>query len=277
MEKSSSPLRLNIDFERFGTGEIEDSQSAAARPWRRLFQDGIDPGNIYYLIVRVPPTGRSRALGSFCETSGGRLLFFPGCQGRQLNSRFARDKPSTPVSLNGIVDHITFELVSRKRHITEVLQTGERRVALNLPSGREVASGLFAWFGITLRSVARLDSVPGRLWFSAECSSSDVGRRLELFRKSGKASRVSELEIPKITASSFMQINFFVDLDPTRPRGTFATFLPQGPPELRKKVDVPTTMAAQIQSLQLQTSPGVIRIHPIIWEGDPAADVAFGF
>lgn len=272
-----APLRLHIDLNRYGTGEFEDSQSAIARPWRRLFQDGIDPGKIHYLIVRLSPTAPSRVLGSFCETTGGRLLFFPGCQGRQLNSRFTRDKPSTPVSLTGIVDHITFEFVSRKRHITEVLQNGERRVALKLPSGPEIASGLYAWFGITLRSLAKLDSVAGRLWFSAECSASDVERRLELFRAAGHSSRISELKVPEIAARSFMQINFFVDLDAAQRRSTFQTFLPKGPPELRKNIEIPTRMAAQIQSLQLDASPGIIRIHPIVWGGDPVVDVAFGF
>jgi hypothetical protein len=276
-KNSSSPLRLHIDLDRYGTGEFEDSQSAIARPWRRLFQDGIDPGKIYYLIVNPSQTASSRALGSFCETTGGRLIFFPGCQGRQLNSRFTRHKPRTPESLTGIVDHITFEIVSRKGHITEVLQNGDRRVALKLPSRPEVASGLYAWFGITLRSLAKLDSIPGRLWFSAECSASDVERRLELFRKAGQASRVYELKVPKIAAHSFTQINFFVDLDATQRRNTFRTFLPKGPPELRKSIEVPPRMAAQIQSLQLDASPGMIRIHPIVWEGDPVVDVAFGF
>lgn len=189
-ENLSSPLRLYIDLNRYGSGEFEDSQSAIARPWRRLFQDGTDPGKICYLTVNPSPTEPSRALGSFCETTGGRLLFFPGCQGRQLNSRFARQKPNTAVSLTGMVDHITFETVSRKGHITEVLQNGERRVALNLPFRPEVDSGLYAWFGITLRSLDKLDSIPGRLWFSAECPVSDIERRLELFRKAGQASRV---------------------------------------------------------------------------------------
>jgi hypothetical protein len=276
-KKPSSPSKLHIDLNRYGTGEFEDSQSAIARPWRRLFQDGIDPGRIHYLIVRLSPTASSRALGSFCETTGGRLLFFPGCQGRQLNSRFTRDKPSVPVSLGGIVDHITFELASRKSHITEVLQNGKRRVALKLPSRPEIGSGLYAWFGITLRSLAKLDSVPGRLWFSAECSASDVERRLKLFRSAGQLSRIAELEVPKMAAYSFMQINFFVDLDPTQKRSAFPTFLPKGPPELRKNIEIPTTMAAQIQSLQLDSNPGIIRIHPIVWGGDPVVDVAFGF
>lgn len=276
-KKPSSPSKLHIDLNRYGTGEFEDSQSAIARPWRRLFQDGIDPGRIHYLIVRLSPTASSRALGSFCETTGGRLLFFPGCQGRQLNSRFTRDKPSAPVSLGGIVDHITFELASRKSHITEVLQNGKRRVALKLPSRPEIGSGLYAWFGITLRSLAKLDSVPGRLWFSAECSASDVERRLKLFRSAGQLSRIAELEVPKMAAYSFMQINFFVDLDPTQKRSAFPTFLPKGPPELRKNIEIPTRMAAQIQSLQLDSNPGIIRIHPIVWGGDPVVDVAFGF
>jgi hypothetical protein len=275
-KKLSSPLRLFIDLADYGTGDFEDSQNAIARPWRRLFADGVNPGNIHYLIVRPARTETTRTLGSFCETNGRRLLFFPGCRGRQLNKRFARDKLTT-VSLRGVVDHITFEPRNRKRHITEVLQTGERRTALNLPAGREVAPGLHAWFGITLRSLDLLDPVPGKLWFSGESSSSDVRRRLELFRNSGKASRVSEFQIPRNTENQFIQINFFVDLDPTCPRKKFITFLPKGPPELREQISTPAEMPAQIQSFDLQSLTGTIRIHPIVSDGNPVADAAFGF
>lgn len=270
----SSVLRLYVDLKGHGMGEVEDSQSAIARPWRRLFQDGTDPGKICYLTLTSSPP---RILGSFCETTGGRLLFFPACQGRELNSRFTRDTPNTPASLSGIVDHITFDIANRKGHITEVLANGERRVAVNLPSRPQVDSGLYAWFGITLRRLDVLDIVPGQLWFSTECPSSDVERRRTLFRTTGQTSRVCAIEIPDIRAVSFIQTNFFIDLQPEQTRNTMRTFLPKGPPELRQEINVPETLATMLQSLELEGGNALLRINPIVWEGEPIVDVAFGF
>ena len=79
--------------------------------------------------------------------------------------------------------------------MTEVLSNGKRRGVLNLPRRREVGQALYAWFGVTLRSVAVLASVPGKLWFSAEYPASDVDHRLALFHKAGKASRICTLPI----------------------------------------------------------------------------------
>jgi hypothetical protein len=275
-KSTASSLRLFIDLNRYGTGEFEDSQNAIARPWRRLFQDGTDPGEIYYLTVRPSGAESSRALGSLCKTSGGRVLFFPGCRGRDLNNRFTREN-ITPAVLTGIVGHLTFDIADRKAHITEVAENGDRRVALNLSSRREVDSGLYAWFGLTLRKLEALESVPRRLWFTAECPSSDVERRRKLFREAGQASRISNLEISPLAPDTFMQINFFVDLQPAQTRPTMRSFLPKGPPELRKEVTVPQTMAATLQSLELDRGAVMVRIHPIAWEGDPVADVGFGF
>ena len=117
--RSLSRLRLYIDLIHHGTGEIEDSQSAIARPWRRLFQDGVDPGRICYIVTNPSATMPRRIVGALCETTGGRLLFFPGCQGRQLNTQFSR-LSNTSVALTGMVDHLTFEIDRRRAHITEV-------------------------------------------------------------------------------------------------------------------------------------------------------------
>jgi len=130
---------------------------------------------------------------------------------------------------------------------------------------------------MTLRSVALLDSIPGKLWFSTESPASDVDRRLELFRKAGKASRIYTLPVAHPTAETFLQINFFVDFDPRQIRATIRTFLPNGPPELQKAIDIPATMTAQLHGLPLHKSVGMIKIHPIVWEGESAHGVVFGF
>jgi hypothetical protein len=130
------PLRLHVDLENYGSGELQDSQSAIARPYRRLFEDGIDPGSISYVLIHCISNEGYKLLGALCETLGRRLLFFPSGRIRRLTTRFTRESVSRPTSLAGIVDHITFETNNRKRHLTEVMPNGRRSVALNLPQAR---------------------------------------------------------------------------------------------------------------------------------------------
>jgi hypothetical protein len=216
-------------------------------------------------------------LGTLCETVGQRLLFFPGGRIRRLYSLFKRKPTAAAQAVEGIIDHITFETGNRKSHVTEVLSNGKRRVVLKLARRQEVGQGLYAWFGITLRSVAVLDSVPGKLWLSAECPASDVDRRLALFRKAGKASCICTLPVAQGTAETFLQINFFVDFAPGQMRATLCSFLPNGPPELQKTIEIPSTMTAQLHGLALHDGVGMIKIHPVVWAGEAAYEVVLGF
>ena len=271
------PLTLCINLGEYGVGELEDSQNAIARPYRRLVEDGTDPGKISYVLIRPALSNQYKMLGTLCETLGQRLLFFPGCRIRRLNRLFNRKPTIQAQVLRGIVDHITFETGKRRGHITEVLPNGKRRVALKLPRRQEVGQELYAWFGITLNSIALLDSVPGKLLFSTECPASDVDRRLELFHKACKVSRICTLPVAQPTAETFLQVNFFVDFEPGQIRAQIRTFLPNGPPELRKAIEIPSTMTAHLHRLRLHDSVGMIKIHPIVWEGEPAHEVVFGF
>lgn len=215
--------------------------------------------------------------GALCETSGQRLLFFPGSRIRRVNTLFSPRGAASAQALDGIVDHITFEMKSRRAHITEIFPGGRRGVVLKLPRRREVGRTLYAWFGMTLRSVAALDNVPARLWFSAQCPTSDVQRRLELFRTAGRASRICSLPVAQPTGDTFLQINFFVGLGPSGLCVPIHTFLPDGPPELRRAVQIPSTINAQLYALDLHDGVGAVRIHPIVWNGEPVNEVALGF
>jgi hypothetical protein len=275
--RSMVPLSLCINLAEYGVGEFEDAQSAVARPYRRLVEDGVDPGNITYVILHSAPSSQSKILGTFCETSGQRLLFFPGGRIRRLNSLFKRKPTAAAQAVDGIIDHITFETSNRKSHVTEVLSNGKRKVALNLPRRQEVGQSLYAWFGITLRSDAVLDRIPGKLWFSAECPASDIDRRLALFHKACKAARICTLSVTQATTETFLQINFFVDFAPGQIRVTPRSFLPNGPPELRKAIEIPSTMTAQLHGLALHEGVGMIKLHPIVWAGEAAYEVVLGF
>jgi hypothetical protein len=259
------------------TYELEDSQSAIARPYRRLFEDGADPGAISYVLIPSLLSSQYEILGTLCETHGQRLLFFPGCRIRELNSLFNRRSTTGSQALDGIVDHITFEASNRRRHITEILSNGERRTVLNLTRCQEVAPGLYAWFGMMLSPRAWLDRVPGKLWFSTECPDSDAERRLDLFRNAANTPRISTLPIGHPTNDEFLQINFFVDFEPTQSREQIRTFLPNGPPELQRTIEIPATLTTQLYGLPLRDSTRTLKINVITWQGEPVHDVGFGF
>jgi hypothetical protein len=270
-------LNLYIDLSQYGMGELEDSQSAIARPYRRLFEDGADTGAISYVLIPSVLSNQYEILGTLCETPGDRLLFFSGCRIRELNSHFNRGSTTGAQTLDGIVDHITFETSNRRRHITEILSNGARRTVLNLTRSQEVAPGLYAWFGMLLSPRAWLDRVPGKLWFSTECPDSDAKRRLDLFRNAAKTPRISTLAIGHPTNDKFLQINFFVDFEPMQSRGQIRTFLPNGPPELQSTIEIPATMTTQLYGLPLRDSMRTLKINAITWQGEPAHDVGFGF
>jgi hypothetical protein len=71
--------------------------------------------------------------------------------------------------------------------------------------------------------------------------------------------------------------NVFVDFDPEQRRATTNTFLPNGPPELRNTIEIPSTMTAQLHGLVLQDGVGMIKFHPIVWAGKPAHELVLGF
>jgi hypothetical protein len=260
-----APLNLYIDLSRYGMGELEDSQSAIARPYRRLFEDGADPGAISYVLIPSVLSNQYEILGTLCETPGDRLLFFPGCRIRELNSHFNRGSTTGAQTLDGIVDHITFEISNRKRHITEILSNGARRTVLNLTRSQEVAPGLYAWFGMLLSPRAWLDRVPGKLWFSTECPDSDATRRLDLF-----------VGIYHLWVTNGKSANAGC-LEPMQSRGQIRTFLPNGPPELQRTIEIPATMTTQLYGLPLRDSMRTLKINAITWQGEPAHDVGFGF
>jgi hypothetical protein len=270
-------LRLHVDLARHGGfGELDDSLSAIARPYRRLVEDGSDPGKISYVLLSSPQGEPSRIVGALCETPGERLLFFPGSRVRRLAALF-QTRAASPKGLNGIVDHITFEKKNRRAHVTEIRSGGERKALLKLAKRREVGRSLYAWFGITLRAVTTLDSIPARLWFSAQCPSSDAERRLELFRIASRTSRVCSLPAPRPGSEGFLQINFFIGFDSGGEVGLpTTTFVPNGPPELRAAVQIPATINTKVHTLKLH-GMGVVRIHASIWDGEPVSEAALGF
>jgi len=85
------------------------------------------------------------------------------------------------------------------------------------------------------------------------------------------------LEIPDVSSDSFLQINFFVDFDPRQERAVIRSFLPNGPPELRKAIRIPSSMNTQLHALHLQNSDLVLKMNPIVCVGEPTIKVAFGF
>jgi hypothetical protein len=103
-KQSMVPLRLYIDLAAYGVDEFEDSQSVIARPYRRLVEDGVDPGNITYVLIRSAPSSQYKMLGTLCETSGQRLLFFLGGRIRRLSSLFKRKSTAAAQALDGIVE-----------------------------------------------------------------------------------------------------------------------------------------------------------------------------
>ena len=271
------PLHLHIDLNEQGIGEFEDSGSAIARPYRRLLQEGADPGIISYILVRSSTNTPSRVLGTVCETPGNRLLFFPGCSGRVLRGHFNRQSRSAYRPLKGIIDHLTFDIFSCRGHMTEVRTSGRREAIIGLTRRRpEVAEKLYGWFGITIRSLDSLEIAPRRLWFVAECPASDVERRRALFQTVGTVSRVFSVEIPAVAPDYFIQVNFFVDLDPARNLQGIRSFLPNGPPVLTKAIKVPSTMKAEFHGMQTHGGSAMVKMHFIVWRGEPINNVGFG-
>jgi hypothetical protein len=271
MTNRVAPVRMHIDFPNRGNGVSEDADSAIARPFRRLCEEGIDPGRITFLLAEPAPGG-VRLIGSACETVGRRILFFPGSAGRAIESHFSQT-PQKPAS--GIVDHFTFELRDRTMHMAEVAADGSRRV---VSSRRrpclEVAPSFFAWFGFTIRSLQRLELLPERLYMYSEWPPSDAERRFSLFRD---RSQVKTLPIPQPREGSFVQANFFIDLDPTRQLRQIRTRAPNGPPQLLERVCQAETIQDTLYSFAALDGTYAVTLDVSICDGQPVNQIGFGF
>jgi hypothetical protein len=271
---TTRPIRLHVDFPSRGRGESENPNSAIARPFRRLLERGITPGRLSYIVID-PCVGGVRLFGTICETPGRRVLFYPACNGRALRGHFSRDPQRRHLQPSGVVDHFTFQLKERTAHVTEVSEDSSRRLIVGRRHAcREVAPGLFAWFGLTVASVRRFEVLPERLYMSAEWPAPDVDRRLALFRT---PSQVLMLPVREPPNECFAQVNGFVDLEPRRPLARITTFLPNGPPELVERVAGKQTVQDVLYSFDAFGGAYAVRMDVLVADGRPISQVGFGY
>jgi len=257
------PLRFCIDFPEGSQSIIADPSSVLARPYRRLMQEGTEPGSISYLAVQ-DPSGVLYVLGVLCETVGDRLVFFPGIPCPIVEGFFSADGIECPIDRD--VDHLTFEMKRRAAHFTRVTEAGNRQTIAGPPQRRhEVAPGVLAWFGLTARSLDRLELLPSKVWIVGECPATDVARRTTSLQQS---SRAVVMPIPFPARGFFAHVNFYVDFNPGRALTRIATLLPP-PSAVSRSVPVGSVFAQTLYHLPVFGSAFSVTIDWHLPQGDP--------
>jgi hypothetical protein len=74
----------------FGQGNSNDSLCALTRPYRQLFEEGKPVGKVNKLFLKIGKQP-SFIVGSLCFTPHGRILFYPGLVGRNVNWEYTNN------------------------------------------------------------------------------------------------------------------------------------------------------------------------------------------
>jgi hypothetical protein len=77
-------------------------------------------------------------------------------------------------------------------------------------------------------------------------------------------------------AGFFAQINFFVDLDPTRELTDVTTFIPNGPPELVAAVQRDRTVTSTLYGFSAFDGSCAVRMDAHLAQGVPVREIGIG-
>lgn len=147
-----------------GTGDSIDENSALVKPFRSILEDGKPVGQIVFVFYQENDT--DFVLGSFVNTVGNRILFFPGLR----LSRVTHTPDGIDLRLEDLhnVDHFTLE----KENLTDwhltLLQKKEKGTRYGRLQTKKIGHKTFLWFLMALQRATQLESMPNkqRYWLT---------------------------------------------------------------------------------------------------------------
>lgn len=114
LKSNQDIIEISLKLKEIGQGRSRGVSNALVRPYRVLINKQKKVGRVAYVFYQES-SKCFRIFGSFCYSSGGRLLFFPGVEKKKLlwdSLDLKRPMPSQDL------DHFTLEADWKNWHIT---------------------------------------------------------------------------------------------------------------------------------------------------------------
>jgi hypothetical protein len=177
-EKPVPALKIKYHFP-IGEGISTNENSALIRPFRKILQDGKNPGKISYLFLKDHEN--HFILGGFSFTDN-FLIFFPGTNDRRLVN-FGEDQYLNQGKTFHI-DHITLEKNLEKFHF-KVEETSEQIKFPNWKT-KTIDKNTILWFTLKIQSPDKLEKCPKELRITLYEAMNEIKRRLSVIEDARK-------------------------------------------------------------------------------------------
>ena len=159
-------IDISLELGNIGQGIKTGINNALIRPYRVLINEERRVGRVVYVFYQENATF-FRIFGSFCYTSSGRLLFFPGLEKKKLlwdTASMARAMPTKDI------DHFTIEADWTSWHVTTLEKHKEKNKWIPSRKLLEMQPKIFFWFGLSMRSPAELEDMPKKINWTFQTS-----------------------------------------------------------------------------------------------------------
>ncbi len=156
-------------------GEDSSESTPLSRAIRQLFEEG-KPFHRLNMCFFRGADNVLRWLGIFVQSSGNRIVFFPGFQDEFSNIQaYQGDAKQWDQPFQ--FDHLSLEKCRSKWHVT----TTRSKEHLGSPNTLDLASSRVLWFGMSISDQRVLRIVKKSTFVTATSPSSDIERRRNVF------------------------------------------------------------------------------------------------
>lgn len=171
-------LKIKYHFP-IGRGISTNENSALVRPFRKILQDGKNPGKISFLFLK--DYENHYVLGGFSYTEK-FIIFFPGTNDRRL----VNVGPDNFLNEGKILhmDHITLEKNLEKYHY----KVDEKSEQIKFPNQKtkKIDENTLLWFTLKIQSPEKLEKCPQELRITLYETIEEINRRLPLIDEARK-------------------------------------------------------------------------------------------
>lgn len=256
-------------------GESTSLDSALARPFRVLTEKGKKVGRMNHIFFTTG--GHSYIFGTLCNSSGGRLLFFPGLSGRKVKW----DSTVQSVTNEGMLDHITLEPKLKNWHLTIFVNGKKDKNHLPNRNIVKIQRGLYYWFGMSLEKHTLLEKAMVKHSFSFNIPKGKEDFYSSIINRSKKGAVFHDL----LLLDENVKDNEFIHFDVLVDKRFFPRFrklphnlahVPYKPPALKIEEVVPANFPIRAHPVKLPGFRGQILILVSKHKGKLSEEVLIG-
>lgn len=238
-------LRIKYHFS-IGQGISTNENSALVRPFRKVLQDGKDPGKISYLFLK--DYENHYVLGGFSYTEK-FIIFFPGTNDRRLVN-FGEENYLNEGKIL-LIDHITLEKNLEKYHF----KVDENSEQIKFPNQKtkKIDENTLLWFTLKIQLPDKLEKCPQELRITLYETLEEIKRRLPIIEEARK--------------KAIFPITQLQD-DPSKPFFWYVEFFVSDNQDRSKVPKIPVTVMINPDTDLLdKRKENPIRLHQVFFDG----------